>query len=723
VYLAEYTSPSTQIRRQVALKEVNGAANTLEKIFAFRREAYIMSQLSHANVVQFYGISTLPDPGDRERRFGLVMELLPGGDLQQLLEKIQFGFPKEDIHMKEGETIPKLSVGGEPTKLAIMAEDATTYKVDCDGRTHRVPKDVITLSETSPLPDKDIPWTLRMRIALDIANGMNALHSLSPPLIHRDLRSPNVFIVSHDHAQPVVAKVADFGLSVWAEPNFRGLLGTFQWLPPEVISPEEQNYDEKCDVYSFAMVLHEICTRSIPITEEYWDRFCRNGHFDRHSCIRAIVEEDLRPSKSADTPLPVYQLMCLCWQKNPRNRPSFTTIAFVLNTLYRESLLCENASFRNFNVDVDQLVRQYLTKPAVRSVADLSLQQTGVRFQARAVGSCSQHSFGRSMLVVENPMVEENWIRLIVAESPFQLCSWSVERFLNPSRDGMGDISEVTETNGSFVSSGCAPDLLPSHTMVRVSGQGGDFPSVIFFHIDGKVSHWDSRNLRLVNSPLSCGLAGVRSAVLRMAPRQSRLHKKGRPSFEVWAGDASGTLKVWRNTWFLGEESVFASVTLRHSVRILLHVPLRSSPMVWVSGRNGQISRIDCLKFSVIDTLVHHSGHTLTDMLYIDGEVWSAASDHTIAVWDSQTVELMYTFNLGATSIALRLSKQRVRGQYYVIAVCNDGYVVAWNARSKAVVARANVKSSEVSCVASAGKGRGFFSAYKDGEIFWLSLT
>ena len=34
----------------------------------------------------------------------------------------------------------------------------------------------------------------RLQIALDIAKGMQYLQSLSPPIIHRDLRSPNIFV-------------------------------------------------------------------------------------------------------------------------------------------------------------------------------------------------------------------------------------------------------------------------------------------------------------------------------------------------------------------------------------------------------------------------------------------------------------------------------------------------------------------------------------------------
>lgn len=42
--------------------------------------------------------------------------------------------------------------------------------------------------------NKNLPWELRYRIAYDIAFGMNYLQSFTPPIVHRDLRSPNIFV-------------------------------------------------------------------------------------------------------------------------------------------------------------------------------------------------------------------------------------------------------------------------------------------------------------------------------------------------------------------------------------------------------------------------------------------------------------------------------------------------------------------------------------------------
>jgi serine/threonine protein kinase len=41
---------------------------------------------------------------------------------------------------------------------------------------------------------QSISWSLRCRIAFDIAQGMKALHSFNPPLLHRDLKVKIIII-------------------------------------------------------------------------------------------------------------------------------------------------------------------------------------------------------------------------------------------------------------------------------------------------------------------------------------------------------------------------------------------------------------------------------------------------------------------------------------------------------------------------------------------------
>ena len=37
-------------------------------------------------------------------------------------------------------------------------------------------------------------WAVVLKLAMDIAQGMRFMHNFQPPLIHRDLKSPNVLV-------------------------------------------------------------------------------------------------------------------------------------------------------------------------------------------------------------------------------------------------------------------------------------------------------------------------------------------------------------------------------------------------------------------------------------------------------------------------------------------------------------------------------------------------
>ncbi|PIA31737.1 hypothetical protein AQUCO_04900198v1 [Aquilegia coerulea] len=111
-------------------------------------------------------------------------------------------------------------------------------------------------------PNIQIDERLRIKMALDVVKGMNCLHTSIPTVVHRDLKSPNLLVDSDWNV-----KVCDFGLSRLKHNTFlssKSTAGTPEWMAPEVLRNEQSN--EKCDVYSFGVILWELATLKLPWT-------------------------------------------------------------------------------------------------------------------------------------------------------------------------------------------------------------------------------------------------------------------------------------------------------------------------------------------------------------------------------------------------------------------------------------------------------------------------
>mmetsp|Transcript_2374 Transcript_2374/g.3512 ORF Transcript_2374/g.3512 Transcript_2374/m.3512 type:complete len:369 (+) Transcript_2374:52-1158(+) len=104
----------------------------------------------------------------------------------------------------------------------------------------------------------------RLVIAFDLASAFSYMHKKL--VIHRDIKPENIgFDVRGD------VKIFDFGLAKSLHPDLhasKGLYhltartGSFPYMAPEVAKMEP--YNEKCDVFSYGMILYEMMTLKKP---------------------------------------------------------------------------------------------------------------------------------------------------------------------------------------------------------------------------------------------------------------------------------------------------------------------------------------------------------------------------------------------------------------------------------------------------------------------------
>mmetsp|Transcript_300 Transcript_300/g.970 ORF Transcript_300/g.970 Transcript_300/m.970 type:complete len:698 (-) Transcript_300:277-2370(-) len=165
--------------------------------------------------------------------------------------------------------------------------------------------------------EKLLPLNLRVSMLYDVARGMDYLHSRR--VLHRDLKSLNLLIF-----QDRTVKICDFGLSRVKNECTLGAsqrVGTASWMAPEILDDSQMYgrrklFTEKSDVYSFAMVMHEVMARAIPY----------EGQRDKQ-IMRFLTAGNRLELPPVTTENPVLaNIITICWADPPMSRPSFSKI-------------------------------------------------------------------------------------------------------------------------------------------------------------------------------------------------------------------------------------------------------------------------------------------------------------------------------------------------------------------------------------------------------------
>lgn len=182
-----------------------------------------------------------------------------------------------------------------------------------------------------------LTWKRRLNIALDVARGMEYLHSLAhQSFIHRDLKSSNILL-----GDDFKAKVSDFGLVKLAPDGEKSvvtrLAGTFGYLAPEYAVTGK--ITTKADVFSFGVVLMELLTGLMaldgerPEESQYLVGYFWNIKSDKEK-LKAAIDPTLEKKEETYESISIIaELAGHCTAREPNQRPDMGHAVNVLAPL------------------------------------------------------------------------------------------------------------------------------------------------------------------------------------------------------------------------------------------------------------------------------------------------------------------------------------------------------------------------------------------------------
>ena len=168
-----------------------------------------------------------------------------------------------------------------------------------------------------------------LKILIDVAEGMEFLHSGPRAVLHGDLKPANILLKAGAEPGSATAVVADFGLSRMLDSDDRhsiqrtASLGTVQYMSPELLS--SGRLTRAADVWAFGIMLIELWTG-----ESVFDDMTAAQVF------YAIAQLKQLPKMPEDCPEKYKKLIQGCLKHAPEERIDFKEILQQLREIFNE---------------------------------------------------------------------------------------------------------------------------------------------------------------------------------------------------------------------------------------------------------------------------------------------------------------------------------------------------------------------------------------------------
>ncbi|GAB4843291.1 hypothetical protein Ancab_013256 [Ancistrocladus abbreviatus] len=176
-------------------------------------------------------------------------------------------------------------------------------------------------------------WKMRLRIAIDVANGLQYIHEHTrPQVVHKDIKSSNVLLDAK-----MRAKIANFGLAKsGCNAITMHIVGTQGCMAPEYLV--DGVVSTKLDVFSFGVVLLELISGREAIDEEgkvLW--MSAHGVLEgseegkAKNLMEWMDKSLLKDSFSMESVMNAMAVAIACTSENPSKRPNMVDVVYTLS--------------------------------------------------------------------------------------------------------------------------------------------------------------------------------------------------------------------------------------------------------------------------------------------------------------------------------------------------------------------------------------------------------